>query len=154
MNAIGLKLIGWRPLHFSSTRDERNAACRSDANYAIRPAMPDARMLGRTHMMRRRGYDSGYVVKESIVWDTPNKRFALRHDQFFQRTWGDSYSYEEFLPHQAVLSDSFVAGAVVDQEHSRIYLPDGRWIDGPTGQVYTVHGEPLAKLSQQAAKEL
>jgi hypothetical protein len=35
----------------------------------------------------------------------------------------------------------------------KIILPDGRWIDGPTGDIYNVHGDVLVYRNPEQAKK-
>ncbi len=100
-------------------------------------------------------YATSKYAFQNLVWDTPSNSFKLRVDNYL---FGDyDGSFEKTLNHGTVLSDDFVAGAIVDQVGKKIILPDGRWIDGPTGDIYNVHGTVLVhrdpKAEQQAKKD-
>lgn len=118
-------------LTFRSTLSERN-------NVSVRDVfqMPDARLTSQIEVMNNHHYLS------RIVWDTPGAEFILRRDCF---TGVMKVNYESFketpIPQGMVLNKQFIEGAVVDQVNQKIFLPDGRSIDGPTGNVLNVQGD-------------
>lgn len=86
-----------------------------------------------------------------VVWDTPSDSFKLRTD-IYDGSNSRSSCYEIDVPHGLTLSDDFVAGAIVDQVGKKIILPDGRSIDGPTGDIYNIHGTIVLYKDRTRAK--
>lgn len=126
-------------LRFSATRADRDAAAKN-----LSKLMPDARLMGRTHLAGAGEMQQSAHLYQYIVWDAPSSEFYFRSDSY--KPLGGLHkeaSVDRPIAHGMHLSDDFVGGAVVDQKNKRIYLPSGGWIDGPTGETYTVHGKSL-----------
>jgi hypothetical protein len=98
-----------------------------------------------------------YHYRERIVWDTPGQEFILRADATMGlmamnfSNYSLQNSKETPIPQGTVLNKQFIEGAVVDQVNQKIILPDGRAIDGPTGNVLNVHGDVRVYGSKEEA---
>jgi hypothetical protein len=136
-----------RGVSFGSTFAERNAAAEKDAFQ-----MPDARLTAPIQVMLQ-----SYHYRERIVWDTPGQEFILRADASMGlmamnfSNYSLQNSKETPIPQGTVLNKQFIEGAVVDQVNQKIILPDGRAIDGPTGNVLNVHGDVRVYGSKEEA---
>lgn len=118
-------------------------ADRSKAAQDWRTPMPEVRILGQSHGFMMCNFA---LQQDAVVWDVDTQRFCLRLDFYSntkQKQDNGNDPYERPLNHGEVLPGTLVAGAMVDQVNKRITLPDGRWIDGPTGNIYSVHGDLL-----------
>lgn len=123
----------WGPALFCGTQSQRNQEASS-----INGTLASSRLMGRIQQsMSDKGKRHSFL---NIVWDSTTSQFKVRQD-IYDNYHSHKDSYERQLHHATLLSDDFVAGAIVDQVGKRITLPDGRWIDGPTGNIYNVHGE-------------
>jgi hypothetical protein len=124
---------------FSGTRKSRDAEAKKGLQQ-----LSDIRLEGRTQYAR----SDQYVRDEfkALVWDTDSNRFVERFDVYSDTPELKSSSEREVY-HSRVLNGDYVSGAVVDQVKQRIVLPDGGWIDGPTGDIYSVQGLMLFKRS-------
>jgi hypothetical protein len=92
-----------------------------------------------------------YSQFQHIVWDSPTSQFKLRVTLYKDN--GLDTSRENGILHGTLLGDDFIAGAIVDQVGKKIILPDGRWIDGPTGDIYNVHGAVLIHRDPKKAAQ-
>lgn len=117
-------------LLFGSTVQEREGRARQ----GMMQAFDECRMVGR--LLSTSG-EYFKVTRQMLLWDDSTSRFKLRYDSY-------NFSYQDGcempLADGTMLSDDFMAGAIVDQTNQRIILPDGRWIDGPSGAIHTVQG--------------
>ena len=145
---IGLKSWGVR---FGGTLAERDQETKTFGKICA-----STRLLGKFSLAI--GDKRTRQAFSKLVWDTPTDTshsgtFKLRTDVYDGNNERVN-RYELDLPHGLALNDDFVAGAIVDQVGKKIILPDGRWIDGPTGDIYNVHGDVLihrdSKAEQQA----
>lgn len=118
-------------------------------------ANPNCRILGHSTAVAEGG--NHYRHHLMILWDKAKSLFKVVEEFFyldFQKT--KSYipctttDHEMVLNHGEVLGADFIEGAIVDQLNQRILLPDGRWIDGPTGDIYTA--QDVLILSRDKAK--
>lgn len=135
---------------FSSSRQERDAAHAKGFETPI----PGTRLEVSSEKLYERGYFIEIV--SSIVWDTPSKQFRIRTDRFYQNGNRDDLtcaSLERGIADKTCLGGLYPDGAVVDQEKGRIYFQDGRWMDGPSGQMFTVHGEPVGANCDKVQKD-
>lgn len=59
----------------------------------------------------------------------------------YDSSWQKRYHLKQPIPllHGEMLSADLAPGAVVDQINQRILFADGRWMDGPTGDLYNTH---------------
>jgi hypothetical protein len=126
-----LNIINKKAVSFGSTLAERNTVATRDVFQ-----MPDARLTAPIEVMNNHHYLA------RIVWDTPSKEFILRRDCFtgVMKVTYDNYKETPILQ-GTVLNKQFIEGAVVDQVNQKILLPDGRSIDGPTGNVLSLQGD-------------
>jgi hypothetical protein len=134
---------------FCGTKEQRDSESQS-----ISGAFSSGRLQGKMGFSAAetaRKYASSKYAFQNVVWDTPSHSFKLRIDNYLIVEHLDSF--EKTLNHGTVLSDDFVAGAIVDQVGQKIILPDGRWIDGPTGDIYNVHGDVLVYRNPEQAKK-
>lgn len=136
-------------LHFESTRSERED--HFNQNLA---GVPGACFLKSTIEGIQYGsgrYEALRHVSEAIVWDEQLNHFVLRGESYYinSNVYGprqDKRSLEQGLAGRLTLDN----GIFVDNQNKRLIFPDGRWIDGVTGEQYTVHGEPLSQLPVKA----
>lgn len=143
-------LIACLTPRFRGTKEQRDREAQS-----ISGAFTSGRLQGKMSFAAAETsnkYATSKYAFQNVVWDTPSNSFKLRVDNYLMVTQHDSF--EKILHHGTVLSDDFVAGAVVDQVGQKIILPDGRWIDGPTGDIYNVHGNVLVYRNPDEAKKM
>lgn len=115
------------------------------------------RMMGRCRNFSVESAE--YFSRLSVVWSQEKQGFVQVEEQCYynkdKKTYGTPgpVGLNFDLRHGSVLSGDFVAGTLVDGANKRLILPDGRWIDGPTGNIYSAHGDLLMTLdpAQQAA---
>jgi hypothetical protein len=138
---IGLKSLGVR---FCGTKSERDRETEVFGKICA-----SARILGKFALSV--GDKRTRQAFAKVVWDTPSDTFKLRTD-IYDGSHCRVSGYELDVPHGIALSDDFVAGAIVDQVSKKIMLPDGRSIDGPTGDVYNVHGTVVLYKDRVRAK--
>jgi hypothetical protein len=85
-----------------------------------------------------------------LRWNQETKKFELmferalasQRETTYVKQWQTNYPLKQSIPvaHGEMLSGDLAPGAVVDQINQRILFADGRWMDGPTGDLYNVHG--------------
>lgn len=143
LKPLGLALAGQDRVQFGQVQFGSTQQDRGKAAMDWRVPMPQVRLLGQS-----RGFLAGNFIlqQDAVVWDVDAQQFCLRLDFYNNAKINDddgSRPYERPLNHGEVLPGTLVAGAMVDQVNKRITLPDGRWIDGPTGNIYSVHGDLL-----------
>ena len=136
-------------IRFNGTVQER-----ARESSKIGEPMASSRLEGKKSYNATKDGSMWYMSQfQHIVWDTPSDRFKLRVT-WYKDTSLES-SRENAILHGTVLGDDFIAGAIVDQVSQKIILPDGRSIDGPTGDIYNVHGDVLIHRDpKKAAQQL
>lgn len=127
-------------LQFRGTKESRNSEARKEGMHLL----SDIRLEGRSQFTASDGKNRHHF--KSLVWDTNQKQFVERVD-IYNTAHGWTDCYERPVFHSRMLSDDYVAGAIVDQVNQRIILPNGQWIEGPTGDIYTVQNTVVVKRS-------
>jgi hypothetical protein len=96
-----------------------------------------------------------------VVWDKTQKVFKLLEkflvlDHEKEKKYNNCLStdHEATLNHGDVLGADFIPGTIVDQVNQKLILPDGRQIDGPTGNILNVHGQPILIRDPEAHQKL
>jgi hypothetical protein len=84
-----------------------------------------------------------------LRWNQETQKFELMFERalapvrenVYTSTWKTNYPLKQSIPvaHGEMLSADLAPGAVVDQINQRILFADGRWMDGPTGDLYNAH---------------
>jgi hypothetical protein len=135
-------------LQFESTRSER------DKHFSQNLAgIPGACFLKTTIEGMQYGtgrYEALRHVSEAIVWDEELNHFVLRGESYYSTTTYKEPKEKRAVEQGLVGRLTLDNGIFVDNPNKRLIFPDGRWIDGVTGEHYTVHGEPLSQLPVQA----
>jgi hypothetical protein len=135
------------PIQFKSNLSESKGCTNNDRESETNrfgSPIQSSRMVGKNSYSGA-AYEGGWTKQffmiQHIVWDSVSSAFKnmIATYQDFQRI---TYR-ERAIQHGDVLSNDFIAGAIVDQVGKKIILPDGRSIDGPTGDIYNVHGDVL-----------
>jgi hypothetical protein len=96
-----------------------------------------------------------------VIWDKAQGMFKL----FESFLWLDfekdkkyktskSTNHEATLNHGDVLGADFIPGTIVDQVNQKLILPDGRQIDGPTGDILDVHGRRILARDPEVHQKL
>lgn len=104
---------------------------------------------------------SGALETQYLRWNPDETAFELVYERGIAQGREGNYPphYRTDFPlvhavqmaHGEVVPGDLCPGAIVDQQNKRIVLPDGRWIDGPTGDHYNPYGYLL--LSKDGSKE-
>jgi hypothetical protein len=137
------------PPRFRSTLTEREKASET-----YRTPMPGSRLMGNLQYTRSEN-NTRHAIQQ-IVWDTPSESFIHRFDSYDaadENKIAYTVRVEKPLPHATVLPSDFVPGTLVDQVQKRLVLPDGRWNDGPTGDIYSVHDIVVMHRDPDKAKK-
>lgn len=140
--------ISSKHIRFGSTRAERDEAFAKGGQ-----GIPDERYVTTASEQHLQANSYFVTRKKALVWDTPSAQFIYRCENFarqFLKNRCDVTSEELTIPGNTMWDD----GVFVDQMNKRLLLPDGRWIDGPTGELYSIHGEPFAKANNTLNKEV
>jgi hypothetical protein len=125
---------------FSSTRKERDDACSQ-----YEGGFPGARLiLSQNQENESMDYKAMFWRIKMIVWDSEKCRFSLRTEKFWQ--YGTQQKRDSILSSELpYLSNcQLPEGYFIDHDAKRIILPNGSWIDGPTGKLYSVQGTPMS----------
>ena len=119
----------------------------SQTRYPSNPT-PDSRLVAITN-------DDKYMLRSRVIWDQDKPQFLLRHEYFnvYNNHGGLEGAIESSLNHGDTLSGVFPAGTVVDQFNQKLILPDGKKIDGPTGDIFNVHGDVFLSRSNPKKNE-
>lgn len=135
-------LFGYSMPRFSSTRTERDAATSQ-----FEGGCPGARLILSQTLESDDSDDKSTKWRmKTIVWDSDKQYFLLRSERFWQfnaekkKTRGGVVVSELSYLTNCQLSD----GYFIDQDAKRIILPNGNWIDGPTGKLFSVQGNPIS----------
>lgn len=96
-----------------------------------------------------------------VIWDKASGLFKLL-EKFIWLDYVGSKKYkgckstdhEATLNHGDVLGADFIPGTLVDQVNQKLILPDGRQIDGPTGDILDVHGRRILARNPDEHKKL
>lgn len=137
-----------KSIGFGSTRAERDDAFAKGGQ-----GIPDERYVITGYSRLLKNTDYAVTEKKALVWDTAADQFIYRTETFsrkFAENRLDITSEELTIPGNTMWDD----GVFVDQKNKRLILPDGRWIDGPTGDLYSVHGEPFSVAHNTLNKEV
>lgn len=134
-------------VQFTATRAERDQAASITHNPGQSNEIPDTRLMGKTTFDADNNCNTHKMT--SIVWDTPSNHFIWRMDHFYSTCgvyWDGNKSYERQLSHNMVLGGDFPSGVIVDQKNGRLVFPDGRWMAGATGEMYTAQDAKVSDL--------
>jgi hypothetical protein len=96
-----------------------------------------------------------------VIWDKAQGVFKL-FEKFLWLDYTDENKYrqsrgsdhEATLNHGDVLGADFIPGTIVDQVNQKLILPDGRQIDGPTGDILDVHGRRILARDPEVHQKL
>ncbi len=134
-------LIKSLPLRFQG-KAERDLQTRYSSN-----PTPDSRLVAVS-------YDEKHMVRSRVVWDAEKENFLIRHESFWFCSDGRlDNAIESPLNHGDALSGVFPAGTIVDQFNRKLILPDGKKIDGPTGDILSLHGDVFLSRSNPKKTE-
>jgi hypothetical protein len=99
-------------------------------------------------------YDEKHMIRSRVIWDAEQQHFLIRHESFWFCSDGRlDNAIESPLNHGDTLSGVFPAGTVVDQFNQKLILPDGKKIDGPSGDIFNVHGDVFLSRSNPKKTE-
>ena len=142
------KGVSPKSIGFGSTRAERDTAFNTGGL-----GIPDERYVQITSEQYLSANSYFVTRKTALVWDTTtdSPQFVFRIENYARRFKEDRAAVisEEFTIPGNTMWDN---GVFVDQTRQRLILPDGRWIHGPSGELFSVHGEPFTKKNL-ASKE-
>ena len=145
-----LNLIASTPtLRFSSTRAERDSATQK-----YEGGLPGARIvLSQQKENENLDRHSSLHSLKTIVWDSEISGFSLRTERFWQ--YNSDKERKGILVSELPYRTSCLTpeGYFLDQEGQRIILPNGNWIDGPTGKLYTCQGVLISQNADQRRLE-
>jgi hypothetical protein len=137
-----------QPVHFASTRAQRDQAFQKQTKI-----IPDARYI----KVSQKGPDQDTFITQTtsaIVWDSDTSQFMHRIESFshFVQDSPDQFSAKEEKVFET--NTLWEDGVFVDVKNKRLILPNGCFIDGPTGEMFNVHGNPFSSIQPQQSKEL
>jgi hypothetical protein len=122
-------------IQFASTRQERDQALNKGAG-----DIPDVRHYMNLDVQQCEGWGSAMrYQREALVWDSEQQGFVYRTEMFSQFPDGRrerAKATENPLVNNTVLSQQIY----VDAENKRLLLPNGYFMDGPSGKIYTFQG--------------
>lgn len=106
--------------------------------------------------IRVSGKVSPYISEEDrlaqcfIIWDKVKSIFKLRIETYgLHKTHRNNrFNAEREMVHGEMLGGDFIPGAIVDQKQKRILLPQGGYLDGATGDVFTTQGTRIFSRTQ------
>lgn len=137
-------------IQFASTRAERDEALRKGAS-----DIPDVRQYLNIDVQQCNSWSEAMrYQREAIVWDSEQHGFVHRTEMFSQFPDGSRKSFkatENPMVNNTVLSQQIY----VDSENKRLLLPNGYFMDGPSGKIFTCQGVDMATFNQNnSAKEI
>jgi hypothetical protein len=136
-----------KPVQFASTRAQRDQAFEK-----VGTMIPDARYVKVSQVARPDYHSKISQTTQAIVWDSEQSCFLLRLESVSQEQ-GEFYEFgasEKRFESNTLWED----GVFVDVKNKRLILPNGCFIDGPTGEMFNVHGNPFSSIQPQQAKEI
>lgn len=96
---------------------------------------------------------NGDVLINYICWDKDNSKFVRRDVHYTTGNWtgiGQSNEFQEkggYL--QSILNGEVLSGGIiVDQRQGRLTLPNGYYIEGPTGSIIDKEGKVVTTLDR------
>lgn len=137
-------------IQFASTRAERDEALRKGAS-----DIPDVRQYLNIDVQQCNSWGEAMrYQREALVWDSEQHGFVYRTEMFSQFSSGcreKAKSTENPMVNNTVLSQQIY----VDSENKRLLLPNGYFMDGPSGKIFTCQGVDMATFNQNnSAKEI
>lgn len=124
---------------FSSTLKDREAAFEKGEG-----GMLDARFLKTRVQTWSSNSDYLEMTRDGIVWDHEADCFVARTETVLQKRANDkvyqSKSIEQKIKGNCVLENDIA----VDVTNRCLIFPNGSYIDGPTGQLFSVQGGPMS----------
>ena len=134
---------------FASTENERHMAF-IDQSISI----PDVRWTKTTYRGRPEYSEGSVVQTESIVWDSEHHCFFERYEKFHQEGFSQNKSGETAWERKIMGNYVLESGVYVDSTNQRLILPNGTWIDGPTGILHNIHGQPHERKKSSESKDV
>lgn len=95
--------------------------------------------------------DDGTIFINYVEWDTKTDSFVRRDTHYSTKgvvgNWGD---FKEYGGYEQKIRDGevLVNGAIVDQAGKKIDIGNGRFVDGPTGNILDAKGNILKELKK------
>lgn len=155
MNLSGISFQN--KIRFAATFQERENALKNTVG-----DIPDVR-----HQLIESDKDSFYIsdrghfpsvnfTRKALVWDSAKQGFAYRHEAFQQYLIQGTFKRNVLASAEVLLTSNQMNenGIFIDHDNKRLVLPDGRWIDGPTGKLHTLQGTEFSQFHAQNSKEL
>jgi hypothetical protein len=142
-----------KEIQFASTRTERDEAIAKGAG-----DIPDVRHYLKIDVQNSTRWQENlqgmHWQRDAIAWDSELQGFVYRKeifDQFGNGKRQERKSTENPFSHNAWIGQQ----VYVDATNKRLILPNGCFIDGPTGKMYTCQGVDMATFNQNnSAKEI
>lgn len=145
------------PAAIASTPQFSGSLLKEDPGFRVQGGLASG--FVREHLM-----EYGPMQQQYIRWDAETRQFQMVHLMATLPQYEDkikkSYSgtYETInqaftipLRHGEYLMGGFSPGLAIDQVNGRLLFADGRWMDGPTGDLYSPQGVLL--VSGDPAKQ-
>jgi hypothetical protein len=136
-------------LQFSSTQQEREAAF-----LAKKETIPDARWVKNTYVKHPEYSQESIFQTEALVWDSEHHSFFERYEKFHQGQVHKDRDCQGSMERKIVGNHVLDSGVYVDSTNQRLILPNGTWIDGPTGILHNVHGQPYERNNPSESKDV
>jgi hypothetical protein len=155
MNLAGINFQN--KIRFSSTFEERENALKNtlgeipDVRYQVLESQTDS-----VHISGVGTIPSVKLTRRAVVWDSEKVGFVYRHEAFQQYHYAGHHKRNVVASAEVPMGANSIdeKGVFVDSENKRLILPDGRWIDGPTGKLHTIQGLDYSQFQAQNSKEI
>jgi hypothetical protein len=137
-------------IQFASTRAERDQALSKGPS-----DIPDVRYYLNIDVQHCDSWGSAMRYKrEAFVWDSEQQGFVHRTEMFSQ--FADGRREKAKVTENPLLNNTVLSQQIyVDVENKRLLLPNGYFMDGPTGKMYTCQGVDMATFNQNnSVKEI